>query len=135
MSCQTVPDDFPQEPAQGSIGGYQPKLLLRRAGDRLISGPTDEELFKRYDACEDLARQLASYVHRKLGENPLQSLCDTLYKVKADVTKKVSSGQWDISSAEIAWIMKRVHELSAEELQHDGIPGNPKAVRNRLRQS
>ncbi|WP_454805352.1 hypothetical protein [Paraburkholderia fungorum] len=102
MNYPTVPDDFPREIAHGSIGGYQPKLLLRRAEDHLVSGPTEEELFTRYDACEDLARQLASYVGRKRTERGLRSLSDTLSRLETDVTQKVSLGQWDISSAEIA---------------------------------
>ncbi|MBB4519750.1 hypothetical protein [Paraburkholderia fungorum] len=115
MNYPTVPDDFPREIAHGSIGGYQPKLLLRRAEDHLVSGPTEEELFTRYDACEDLARQLASYVGRKRTERGLRSLSDTLSRLETDVTQKVSLGQWDISSAEIAWIMGRVGALLVAE--------------------
>lgn len=119
MNSPTIPEDFPREPAQGTVGGYQPKVLLRRTGDQLISGSTDVDLFTRYDACEDLARQLAFYVQKKLAENPSQSLRDALFKIESDVTRKVSSGQWDISPAEITWIMKRVRELLEEKLQDD----------------
>lgn len=119
MNSPTVPEDFPREPAQGTVGGYQPKVLLRRTGNQLISGLTDEELSSRYDACEDLARQLASYLRRKRDENPLQSLHDLLSKIEADVTRKVSSGQWDVSPAEIIWIMKHVRALLAEKLPED----------------
>ena len=119
MNSSTVPQDFPRELAQGTVGGYQSKVLLRRTGDQLVSGLTDEELFRRHDACEDLARQLEFYVQRKLAENPSQSLHDALFKVESDVTRKVSSGQWDISPAEITWIMKRVRDLLAEKLEND----------------
>lgn len=118
MNSPAIPDDFPREPSRGTVGGYQQKVLLRRVEDRLISGPTDEELFMRYDACDDLVQQLVSYARRKRAENPSQSLFDMLSKVDTDVTRKVSSGQWDISSAEVAWIMKRVRELLAENLQN-----------------
>ncbi|KVV46728.1 hypothetical protein WK92_24550 [Burkholderia ubonensis] len=116
MRYPTIPKDFPRDSGQAAIGGYRPKLILRRASGQLISGPTDEELFARYDACEDLAGQLATYIRRKLGANPLQSL---LSKVETDVIRKVSLGQWDISSGEIAWIMKRVRELLAEHRSDD----------------
>lgn len=128
VNSPAIPEDFPRELAQGSIGGYQPKVLLRRVGDRLIPGPTDEELFTRYDACEDLVQQLVSYARRKRADNQSQSLLDILSKIETDVTRKVSSGQWDISSAEITWMMKRIRELLAEELQNDGTPGMPEAV-------
>ncbi|HDR8918337.1 TPA: hypothetical protein QDB24_006511 [Burkholderia vietnamiensis] len=119
MGSATIPDDFPRELAPSTVGGYRPKVLLRRTGDQLVSGLTDEELSNRYDACEDLARQLASYVRRKRAENPLQSLRDALSKVESDVTGKVSSGQWDVSSAEIIWIMKRVRALLVEQVSDD----------------
>lgn len=122
MNSPAIPDDLPRELAHGAVGGYQPKVLLRRAGDRLISGPTDEELSARYDACEDLVQQLVSYARRKRAEYQSQSLFDMLSRIETGVTRKVSSGQWDISSAEITWIMKRVRELLAEELQNDGTP-------------
>lgn len=128
MISSAIPEDFPRELAQGSVGGYQPKVLLRRAGDRLIAGPTDEELLTRYDACEDLVQQLVTYARRKRAENQSQSLFDTLSTIETNLTRKVSSGQWDISSAEIAWIIKRIRELLAEELQNDGTAGMPEAV-------
>lgn len=133
MNSPAVPDDFPRELAHGTVGGYQPKVLLRRAGGQLVSGATDEELSTRYDACEDLARQLVSYARRKLAENPLQSLFNTLCKIETDVARKVSSGQWNISPAEITWIMKRVREQLAEKPQGDGTPGIPETSRNEMR--
>ncbi|MDV2161224.1 hypothetical protein [Burkholderia pseudomallei] len=125
MNSPAIPDDFPREPAHGAVGGVQPKALLHRAADRLISGPTEEELFTRYDACEDLVQQLVSYARRKLAENQSISLFDMLSRIETDVTRKVSTGQWDISSAEITWIMKRVRELLAEKLHVDGPPEMP----------
>ncbi|WP_454805413.1 hypothetical protein [Paraburkholderia fungorum] len=119
VNCPVIPEDFPREPARGAIGGYRPKVLLHRTGNQLISGPTDEGLFTRYDACEDLAGQLATYARRKLTKNPSQSLYDTLRKVEVELVKKVSRGEWDISSAEIAWIMKRIRELFAEQREDD----------------
>ncbi len=133
MNPPAIPDDFPREPAHGAVGGAQPKVLLRRAADRLISGPTDEELFTRYDACEDLVQQLVSYARRKRAENQSISLFDMLSRIETDVTREVSSGQWGVSSAEITWIMKRVRELLAETLPVDGTPGMPEAVSDEVR--
>ncbi|WP_321968074.1 hypothetical protein [Burkholderia cepacia] len=136
MSYPTIPEDFPRESPQGAIGGYRPKLLLRRAGGRLISGPTDEELFTRYDACEDLARQFATYTRRKFTEDPLQSQSDSLSRIETEITKKVSLGQWDISPAEIAWIMKRVRDLLAKHVlddRDDHSPEIPGAASNQMR--
>lgn len=115
VSHPTVPDDFPRETVQGAIGGYRPKLLLHRVGGQLVAGPTEEDRFARYDACEDLAQQLASYARRKLAEDPSRTLRDLLAKIELDVAAKTSSGQWDISAAEITWMMPRVYTLLAEK--------------------
>lgn len=119
MSFANIPEDFPRELGPGTVGGYRPKVLLRRMSDQLVSGLTDEERSRRYDACEDLVQQLASYVRRKRAENPSQSLRDALSKVESDVMRKVSSGQWDVSSAEVIWIMKHVRALLAELVSDD----------------
>ncbi len=95
------------------MSGYQPKVLLRKIDGEYVAGPTDEEVFARYDACEDLAQQLAPYTKRKQAENPSWLLDETLSRVEAGVASKVSDGQWDLSSAEIAWIMTRVRQVLA----------------------
>ncbi|NTY38079.1 hypothetical protein [Burkholderia diffusa] len=115
MNRSTVPDDFPRETVQGAIGGYRPKLLLRRIDGQIVAEPTDEERFTRYDACEDLAQQLVSYANRKLAACPTPSLRDVLARIEHNVAAKVSSGQWDISVAELGWMMVRVRALLAEK--------------------
>lgn len=105
-----VPDDFPREPSPGLVPGAQPKLLVREMDGRYHTGLTDEELWTRYDACEDLAGQLAGYASRKMSASGL-SLDDALGRVEKGLKAKVSAGQWDISPAEIAWVMKRTREL------------------------
>jgi hypothetical protein len=116
VNAPTIPDNFPRELARGSVGEYQPKVPLRRVGKGHDSKLTDEELFERYDACEDLVQQLVSYARRKHAENQSQSLVDLLSKNEADVTRKVSSGQRDVTPAEITWIMKRIRELLGDKL-------------------
>jgi hypothetical protein len=111
MNSPAVPDDFPRQPWPGALAGAQPKLLVRRIGDRLISGLTEQELFARYEMCEDLARQLAPYTQRKMAENPGWSLDETLSKVGAAAAHKVQRGQWDLSSDELTWLQKRIRQL------------------------
>ncbi|ONC30088.1 hypothetical protein AQ915_20660 [Burkholderia pseudomallei] len=112
MNRPAVPEDFPRPPV-GAVSGYQPKVLLREIDGGYVAGPTDDELFARYDACEDLAQQLVPYATRKQAENPSWSLDETLSKIEASVASKVSDGQWDVSPDEIAWIMKRVRQALA----------------------
>lgn len=105
-----VPDDFPGEPSPGLVPGAQPKLLVREMDGRYHTGLTDEELWTRYDACGDLAGQLAEYASRKMSASGL-SLDDALGRVEKGLKAKVSSGLWDFSPAEIAWVMKRTRAL------------------------
>jgi hypothetical protein len=94
MNNPAVLDDFPRRPSPGAVTGAQPKLLLRRIGDQLISGLTEHELFARYEMCEDLAQQLMSYIQRRMAENPAWSQDEMLSKACVGVARKVQGGQW-----------------------------------------
>ena len=110
VDLHVVPGDFPREPSPGFVSGAQAKLLVRERGGRYYSGLTGEELWTRYMASEDLARQLATYTSQKMLRSGW-SLDDTLEKVEKSVNGKVGAGEWDLSQAEIIWIMARTREL------------------------
>lgn len=105
-----VPDDFPRETSPGVVSGAQPKLLVREKNGRYYSGLSDEELWTRFEVCENLACQLATYTSQKILRSGW-SLDDTLRKVEKSVSDKVGAGQWDFSPAEITWMMARTREL------------------------
>jgi hypothetical protein len=107
---QAVPDDFPRESMRAAVPGVQPKLLVRKAEGRYQSALTNEELWTRYDACEDLARQLARYGSGKMKQFGW-SKDDVLEKVEKGLSRKVSVGEWDLSNAEIIWVMRRTRVL------------------------
>lgn len=111
MEKRTVPEDFPREAALGAVSGFYPKLLVRCVGDKYVTGPSDELLGARHDNCEDMANQLMGYVQRKRSENSDWTLDDTLTKIADAVRSKARSGAWDFTSAEIGWMIKRVHDL------------------------
>lgn len=110
MNTQRVPPDFPKPSSQGAISGAQPKLIVRKAGDEYRASPTDAEVYERYIVCDDLAQQLAAYTSRKMSANAW-SLEIAIAKVEVGVQKKVRSGVWDFSAAEIAWTLGRTREL------------------------
>lgn len=110
MTDRRVPDDFPIELDLGSVAGVQPKLLVREVDGRYQSGLTDEQLWERYDACEDLAGQLSAYASRKIacaGLSPPVALT----RAEKGVRLKVDAGEWDFSQAEVAWVMNRIRQL------------------------
>lgn len=114
-----VPDDFPRESRPGSIPGAQPKLLVREKNGRYYTGPTDEEVWERYDACEDLARQLVAYALRKMSELGM-SQDQALQRVDKGVKAKVSRCEWDLAPAAIVWVTKRAAELLSAQANPGG---------------
>lgn len=106
-----VPDEFPREPYGASLAGAQPKITVRLDGGRYHVGLSDDELLERYQACEDLAQQLASYCVRKQSENPSWSREFNLSRARNGVAQKVARGLWDISGAELSWVMSRVQQM------------------------
>jgi hypothetical protein len=110
MTDRQVPDDFPRDQDLGSVTGVQPKLLVREVDGRYRSGRTDEELWARYDVCEDLASQLSAYVSRKVS-SPGLSPGVALTRAEKGVRLKVDAGEWDLSQREVTWLMRRTHQL------------------------
>ena len=111
MQPVRVPDDFPRESHAASLAGSQPKLAARLVHCTYVAGLSPEELLERYEACEDLAQQLAVYCTRKAAENPSWSRDFNLSRAHRGVARKVKKGLWDISEAERRWVMTRVREI------------------------
>lgn len=65
----TIPENFPRG-LFAAVPGVHPKLCVRLADGKYVSGWTEEELRRRYDNCEDMACQLVTYATRKATENP-----------------------------------------------------------------
>jgi len=110
MTDRRLPDDFPREPDPGSVTGVQPKLLVREVDGRYQSVLTDEQLWVRYDACEDLARQLCAYASRKITSSGLSPEVASV-RAEKGLRLKVDAGEWDFSQREVAWVMKRTRQL------------------------
>jgi hypothetical protein len=108
MTGLRVPDDFPREPNLGSVTGVQPKLLVREVEGRYQSGLTEEEIFVRYDdVCEDLAAQVPRLRRAEDFDRWYVPRCG----VEKGVRLKGDSGEWDLSQADVAWVLKRTHQL------------------------
>ncbi|CAL8475653.1 hypothetical protein [Caballeronia sp. S22] len=110
MTDRRVPDDFPRELDPGAVPGVQPKLLVREVDGRYQSGLTEEQLWVRYDACEDLASQLSAYVTRKIACAGL-SPGVALTRAEKGMRLKVDTGEWDFSQREVLWVMTRTRQL------------------------
>ncbi|MCV2352634.1 hypothetical protein LNV09_00510 [Paucibacter sp. B2R-40] len=107
-----IPDDFPREPPVGSVSGVQPKILVRLIDGKYVSGRTEEEIAERFDNCRDLVDQLFVYCKRKLSESPELLIDALLPKVKNAVIEK----SWDVTAAELNWIMSKLFNRLSEDL-------------------
>jgi len=110
MTDRQLPTDFPREPDPGAVTGVQPKLLVREVDGRYQSALSDEELWVRFDACEDLASQLSVYVSRKIASSGLAPDV-ALRRAERGMRLKVDAGEWDLSRLEVTWVMKRTRQL------------------------
>lgn len=99
-----VPEDFPRSRHLASVSGFQAKVPARLVDGKYVGDWTDAELFERYEVCEDLVEQLTAYSHRKLVELPGATLQNLLPRVRRGILNK----GWDITDAELDWIMARV---------------------------
>ncbi|MYN45995.1 hypothetical protein GTP23_13145 [Pseudoduganella sp. FT93W] len=108
-----IPADFPREEVLGSIGGTQPKLLLKKSADGTY-GPlrvSEEELQARFEAADDIVGQLRAYFLRKQVENPDWTAEQNLERIRQGLASKAESGHWPFTPAEQAWIMNRLRNL------------------------
>jgi hypothetical protein len=101
---KAIPDDFPRQGPLGGVSGVQAKLLARKINGRFVTGPTDEELYARYDNCADLVEQLTTYTQRKLASMPGTSIDELLPRVRRGVASK----GWDVSGDEMDWIFRKL---------------------------
>lgn len=121
QALPSIPPDFPGA-GPGAVSGYQPKLVGRLVDGRFVEGLTQEELYERFDACADLVVQLTAYSRRKLVELPDTTVQTLLPRVKKGVLAK----GWDLSPAELDWIMKHVEaELAGSAGSQTGSSGVP----------
>ena len=106
MTSTKIPEDFPRDPGLGAVPGTQPKLLLRKVGNTFLSGPTEEELARRYDVCADLVTQLIPYARRKLEANPDWGR----EALERRLTAAIRAKPWSFTEAEISWMVRRACE-------------------------
>lgn len=103
-----VPADFPRD-TFASVAGVQSKLPARLINGKFIVGMTPEELYERWDICEDLAQQLAARTRRHQSDGRATDLEAHF----SDTERRVRAQPWELSSVEIDWVMKRTRELVA----------------------
>jgi len=101
---KVIPEDFPRQGSLGAVSGVKVKLLARKIDGRFLAGPTEDELYARYDNCADLVVQLTEYAQRKLTSMPGTSIDELLPRVRRGVANK----GWDVSSEEMDWIFRKV---------------------------
>lgn len=107
-----IPEDFPRRTLNTALTGAAPKLAVRLMPDGTYSNmATDAEHLRAYENAEDLAQHLKIYVLRKEQQNLNWTREFNLDRTRRGVETKMRSGEWDLESEELNWVMKRVVEL------------------------
>jgi len=103
-----VPADFPRPLHMGSVSGFQPKLLGTMYNGKIYAtGCTPPELYRRWDACEDLAKQFVEKCKQsKAGKRAHMSEIEILDQY----LPRLIETRWT-SEAEAKWVIRRTAEL------------------------
>lgn len=88
------------------VSGAQPKLCVRKIGDKYVCGQTDAERWERWDICEDLAHQLIPKAQKDSAAHPEHDTNTTLKRVCDAVARK----NW-VSLEELNWLISRLRVL------------------------
>ena len=91
QTSKTIPADFPRDILPAALAGIQPNAA-RLVDGRFVAGLTEDERGERYDACEDLAQQLAAYCTRKASENPDWTRETAIERVRRGMVAKIRKG-------------------------------------------
>lgn len=105
-----VPSDYPRDFMLGAVGGAQPKLLARKAGERFVVGPTDEEVLERWSSVEDTAQRLAEDTLEGMKIGEIRFLRGHYISLE----RGILAAGWDLTPKERAWLMERISQLVEE---------------------
>lgn len=99
-----VPVDFPRPVHLGAVPGAQPKLVMTKYEGRFYSpGCTPPEIFKRWEVCEDLAKQFsAKSLQSKAGKR--SHMCE--HEILLQYLPRLIATRWT-SEAEARWVIRR----------------------------
>lgn len=101
---RSIPPDFPRDERLGAVTGAHPKVLVREVHGKFVADRTADEVQAAYDMCVDLVSELRTYCDRKEREHPRLDRLALLRKVRTALKSK----RWDLSDAEIDWVMGRL---------------------------
>lgn len=121
-SCM-LPPDFPAEPILAAVGGAQPKLALCRDENGAYVSPyrSSKEIMRRYQAADNLVRQLVIYFERKKIEFPAWSDEIHLERIRRGLARKVQQGGWFYTEAEQRWVISQLRERCCSALPAESV--------------
>lgn len=114
MDDVKAPEDFPREPALGSISGVQPKLLVVKVDDQFIPEVDEQQICRRWQVCEDLVQQLTVKTVKRMREGRIADLDDYVKKLQQWLEAQEWEG-WKVTSPEAQWMRDRIKKLVEAE--------------------
>lgn len=109
-----APEDFPREPALGSISGVQSKLLVTKVDGKFKSDVDEEEIYRRWLVCEDLVQQLTVKTTKRMREGRVPDLDDYVNKLQQWLEVQEWEG-WKVTGPEARWMRNRIKTLVEAE--------------------
>lgn len=107
---ENAPEDFPREPALGSISGVQPKLLVIKVDGEFRSDVNEGEIYRRWLVCEDLVQQLTLKTTKRMREGRIPSVDDYVNKLQKWLEAQEWEG-WKVTGPEAKWMRDRIKAL------------------------
>ncbi len=103
--------DFPTRAPQESLAGVQPKISVRKVGDKFTNRLSEGEIRERFELCLDVTIELGMYCQKKLEQNSTMTIEKLVPMVREALPGKSTKENWGLTDCETEWIVKHLKEL------------------------
>lgn len=103
--------DFPKREPQSSLAGVQPKIGVRKVGEKFTNLLTGSERQERFQLCVDITVELGMYSQKKFEQNSAMTVEQLIEMIHAALPGKSTRENWELTDAEINWILKHLRKL------------------------
>lgn len=111
---ERAPADFPRQTEVGSVSGAQPKLLVVKVNGEFRPDVDEEEIYRRWQVCEDLVQQLTVKTVKRMREGRVADLDDYVNKLQQWLEAQ-EWDSWKVTWPEARWMRDRIKALVEAE--------------------
>ena len=111
-----APVDFPRLTEVGSVSGAQPKILVVKADGQFRPAINEEEIYRRWQVCEDLVQQLYAKTVKRMQEGRVADLDEYVDKLRQWLEAQEWDG-WKVTPPESRWMRDQIRTLVEAEMK------------------